>query len=63
MQRIFQGSTLKKRLALGSCATNAFFPTAWKCTLAKGSYTMKLYATDAAGNVQSKVGAATLTVK
>ena len=61
--RIFQGNTLKKRLALGSCVTNAFFPTAWKCTLAKGSYTMKLYATDAAGNVQSKVGAATLTVK
>ena len=29
----------------------------------RASYTVKVYATDLAGNVQSKVGAAKLTVK
>jgi len=61
--KICQGSTLKKRLALGSRATNAALVCAWKCTLGKGSYTIKVYATDAAGNEQSRVGTATLTVE
>jgi len=37
----------------------------WKftCTLARGSYRYYVYATDAAGNVQSRVGSATLVVR
>ena len=35
----------------------------WRCTLPKGRYTIKVYATDIAGNLQSKVGSARLTVR
>ena len=35
----------------------------WRATLPVGKYTLKVYAADAAGNAQSKVGSATLTIK
>ena len=35
----------------------------WKCTLAKGTYTMKLCATDSLGNKQAKTSTAKLIVK
>jgi len=63
--KIFHGTKLKKTLAAGTCTTSAtvIHAYSWKCTLAKGGYTIKVYATDAAGNVQSHVGSAKLTVK
>ena len=61
--KIYKGSKLKKTLSLGKHATNVTLAFHWKCTLAKGSYTIKVYATDLAGNKQSKVGSAKLKVK
>ena len=60
--KIFKAGKLKKKLALGSHVSNVLHGFRWKCTLAKGRYTIKVYATDAAGNRQSKVGSARLTV-
>ncbi len=48
---------------LGTCATNIKTRYSWRCILAKGRYTLKVYATGNAGNAQSKVGKSTLTVK
>lgn len=61
--KIFKGSKLKKSLAAGSCTTNAKVGYKWRCVLPKGSYTLKVYAIDAAGNAQTRVGSAKLTVK
>jgi hypothetical protein len=62
--KIFKGAKLKKTIKVkGAVACNARRTYNWKCTLAKGSYTFKVYATDLAGNAQSKVGSARLTVK
>jgi hypothetical protein len=60
--KIFKGTKLKKTLAVGTCSTNARGGYGWRCTLAKGSYKIKVYATDLAGNVQSVVGGAKLKV-
>ena len=35
----------------------------WKCKLAKGTYTWKVYATDLAGNAPHVIGKKTLVVK
>ena len=61
--KIFKGTKLKKTLAVGACAANARGIYSWRCALAKGSYTIKVYATDLAGNVQSAAGGAKLKVK
>jgi beta propeller repeat protein len=61
--RIYLGKKLKKTLKPPVCATNAKTTLSWKATLAKGRYTLKVYATDAAGNAQSKVGSAKLTIR
>ena len=62
--KIYKGKGLKKTLKVpGAVACNARHSYAWKCTLAAGSYTLKVYATDLAGNKQAKVGSATLTVR
>jgi len=52
-----------KTLAAGNKAVNTAFTVSFKCTFAKGKYSFFVYATDAAGNVQSKVGSNKLTVK
>ncbi len=59
---VYRGSKLARRLSAGSHTTNSLHWYRWKCTLAKGSYTIRVYATDAAGNRQSKIGRAPLTV-
>jgi hypothetical protein len=61
--KIYKGKKLKKTLKVGSCACNAKTKYSWRCRLAKGKYTLKVYASDLAGNAQSKVGSARLTVK
>jgi hypothetical protein len=45
------------------CATNAKRTFSWRATLPAGTHTLKVYAADAAGNLQSKVGSAKLTIK
>ena len=47
-----------KRSATGTLLTKRF-----TCTLARGTYRFSVYAKDAAGNLQSRVGSNTLTVK
>ena len=61
--KIFKGSKLKKTLPALSCATNVTASYKWRCSLPAGSYTIEVFATDAAGNVQAKVGTAKLMVK
>jgi hypothetical protein len=62
--KLFKGRKLKKTIRIkGASACNVKKTHSWKCTLPKGAYTLKVYATDLAGNAQSKVGGARLTVK
>lgn len=61
--RICQGKKLKRTLNAGTSSSNLKKTYAWRCTLARGTYTVKAYARDVAGNAQSKVGSARLTVK
>jgi hypothetical protein len=61
--KIFKDSRLKKSLKVGIVACNGKKTYAWRCTLAAARYTIRVYATDIAGNVQSKVGSARLTVR
>jgi hypothetical protein len=62
--RILKGARVKKVLRVpGTCACNVKKSYAWKCTLPKGRYTLKVFATDLVGHRQSKVGSARLTVK
>jgi FG-GAP repeat len=61
--KIYKHTKLKKTITVGSVATNSTQSYKWKCKLAKGSYTWKVYAKDLAGNGQSSVGSKKLTVK
>jgi C1A family cysteine protease len=61
--RIYKGKKLKKTLKPVVCTTNLKLSYRWKCTLPAGRYTIKISATDAAGNAQSRIGSARLTVK
>jgi hypothetical protein len=61
--KVYKGAKLKKTIGVGACATNIKMSCHWRCTLAKGTYAVKVYATDIAGNAQVKVGSAKLTVK
>ncbi|MEZ5125307.1 MAG: FG-GAP repeat protein [Thermoleophilia bacterium] len=61
--KIFRGGTLKQTLTLGLRSTNRDTSCRFRCTLARGTYTWKVYARDLAGNEQSKVGKAKLVVK
>jgi hypothetical protein len=61
--KVFKGKRLKKTLRAGVYKCNVKKSYRWRCTLKKGRYTMKVYATDLAGNKQRKVGSARLTVK
>ena len=54
---------LVRSFALCSRPENAALALSLKATMAKGSYRWFVYATDAAGNGQSSVGRAKLTVK
>jgi hypothetical protein len=61
--RIYKGKKLKKTLKPIAGSTNMKLSYRWKCSLPSGRYRVKVSATDAAGNVQSRVGSARLAVK
>ena len=61
--RIYKGKRLKKMLRPVLCTTNLKMSYRWKCSLRAGRYTVRVSATDAAGNVQNRMGSARLTVK
>jgi len=61
--KIYSGKAVKRTIRAGVQRCNVKTTKSWRCTLAKGRYTVKVYATDIAGNVQSKVGSARLTVR
>jgi hypothetical protein len=61
--RVFPGKKLKKSLAVGTQATGVELEYAYRCTLAKGKYTWRVYASDLAGNAQTSTDSKTLTVK
>jgi DNA-binding beta-propeller fold protein YncE len=61
--KIYKGSSLKKTISLGSVSQNSWHTKAWKCTLAKGSYTWKVYATDEMLQTQRNIASKTLKVK
>jgi len=61
--RIYKGTRLKKTLKAGVVASNAKKSFTWRATVAPGKYKIKVYAADLAGNAQSKVGTARLTVR
>lgn len=59
----YQGRKLKKSFTTAYLSVNKWTKVKWKCTLAKGTYTMKLCATDMLGNKQAKATTAKLVVK
>jgi hypothetical protein len=62
--KFFKSGALKKAIKLpGRIVCNVRRTLRWRCTLPRGSYTLKVYATDLAGNVQSQVGRAKLKVR
>ena len=61
--RVYRGTRLVKTLAAGSRATGRTQSMRWRCLLARGHYTLRVYATDLAGNPQTLVGHRALTVR
>jgi subtilisin family serine protease len=61
--KVFKGGRAVKTLRPGLRATNTALTHVWRCRLARGTYTWKVYAADLAGNTQSKVGRRILTVR
>ena len=57
-----KGKTVRT-IASGAQNVNVTLTAKFRCTLAKGAYKYHVYATDASGNAQSKIGSARLTVK
>ena len=57
------GGRVVKKLGLGTRAVNTSLTYRWRCTLARGSYRFFVYATDGAGNAQSRAGRNRLTVR
>ena len=52
-----------KTLRLGALGTNETLTRTFHCVLHKGQYTCRVFATDIAGNRQSRVGATRLIVR
>jgi sugar lactone lactonase YvrE len=61
--KVYKGTKLKATLKLGKKATGLNLTHSWRCTLAAGKYSWKVYATDLAGNTQAKPALRTLVVK
>ena len=50
-------------MSAGAKTVNVPLTAKFRCRLAKGTYRYYVYATDASGNAQSRIGSARLTVK
>jgi FG-GAP repeat len=61
--RICAGKRVVRTLKAGPYKSNVTRSYSWRCGLPRGLYTIKVYATDIAGNTQAKVGTARLTVR
>jgi hypothetical protein len=61
--KVFTGSTLKATIPCGTVNQGAWQYKSWSCKLPKGTYTWKVYATDAAGHAQRSIASKKLTVK
>lgn len=61
--KIYKGGSLKRTISVGSVSQGWYHTKSWKCTLAKGSYTWKVYANDGAGHNQRAVASKAFTVK
>ena len=61
--KIYKGKRLKKTIKAGVYLCNVRAKCHWTCSLPRGTYTLKVSATDLAGNKQSKIGSARLTVR
>jgi streptogramin lyase len=60
--KVYKGTTLKATISCGTVTQGVWHSKSWKCTLSKGSYTWKVYATDGAGNAQRNIASKTLKV-
>jgi hypothetical protein len=61
--KIYKRNKLRRTFSVGLKATGASLTYSYKCSLAKGKYTWKVYATDLAGNKQAKPSSKSLVVK
>jgi hypothetical protein len=61
--RVYRGARLVKTLAASSRATGRTQSARWRCLLTRGRYTLRVCATDMAGNPQTLVGHRALTVR
>jgi hypothetical protein len=61
--KILSGKRVVRTLKAGPYKSNITRSYRWRCGLPRGRYTLKVYATDIAGNAQAKVSTARLTVR
>ena len=61
--QILKGSKIVKTITVGPRSTNVACTYKWKATLAKGTYSWRASATDAAGNAAKQMTAAKLVIK
>jgi hypothetical protein len=62
--KVFKDARLLRTIgARGTYDCNLLRWRTWRCTLPRGHYTIRIYATDVAGHAQSKVGSAALIVR
>ena len=61
--KIYKGSTLKTTIDCGSVSQGVWHTKSWKCTLARGTYKWKVYATDGAGHAQRNIASKVLKVR
>ena len=59
----YKGKKLERRFTTLPLEANKWMKISWKCTLAKGTYLMKLTSTDVAGNKQAKATTGKLIVR
>ena len=61
--RIYKRTRLMQRILLGQVETGRVMIGSWRCKLTKGTYTLKVYATDLAGNAPHVIGRKKLVVR
>jgi hypothetical protein len=61
--KIYKGNSRKKIITVGSVTQGWYHTKSWKCTLPKGTYTWRVYASDGAGHSQRAVASKAFKVK